>query len=79
MSIVNTSFSFDTGYDDVVSENTLLGYSLKFDSRRRIMDYNYTLRIDGEKPLYNFQNISKSDHVDIRIQAMSYMMYKIGK
>ena len=43
------------------------------------MDYNYTLRIDGEKSLYNFQNISKSDHADIRIQAMSYVMYKIGK
>ena len=42
------------------------------------MDYNYTLRIDVDE-LNRFQNISKSEHIDIRIQAMSYMMYKIGK
>ena len=43
------------------------------------MDYNYTLRIDSDDELNSFENISESGHVDVRIQAMSYLMYKIGK
>ena len=43
------------------------------------MDYNYTFRMDAEKPLNRFQNISKSELVDIKMQAMSHVMFKIGK
>ena len=43
------------------------------------MDNNYTMGIDGDDELNKFDNISKSGHVDVRIQTTSYMMYKIGK
>ena len=71
---MNTPFSFNTDYDD----NTHLKYDLQFDVTGQKMDYNYTFPMDDNE-LNRFRNISKFEHVDIKMQAMSHVMFKIGK
>ena len=46
--------------------------------KTKTMDYNDTFLVDGNE-FNRFKNVSKAEDVDIKIQAMSYLMFKIGK